>query len=164
MKHSASRLFPLIVLSTLAGCQSAAPLAASDAPIGQALRDWASAFNACMPKRSAALYAPEALLWGTVSPALIDTPEGVLQYFERACLATPQPKVELGPSTIRVQGDSATASGTYVFTLGLQGQVRTVPARFSFTYHRSAQGWLVTSHHSSAMPAAAQAGSAAPTR
>ena len=41
-------------------------------------------------------------------------------------------------------------AGLYTFTFGLTGQA--VPARYTFTYRWDGSTWLITSHHSSAMP------------
>jgi uncharacterized protein (TIGR02246 family) len=83
-----------------------------------ALQAWIAAFNECNAQKAAALYAPDAILWGTVSQVLISSPEGIAEYFQRACAASPPPKVELGESLVRTQGaESAVSSGTYTFHL-----------------------------------------------
>ena len=125
-----------------------------ESQIRGALQAWTAAFNACEVEKVAALYAPDAVLWGTVSQALISSPEGIREYFQRACATSPQPKVSLGELLIRLQGDSAVSAGTYTFALTIQGAPRTLPARFSFSYRKSGQGWLIASHHSSLMPSA----------
>jgi hypothetical protein len=125
-----------------------------------ALQAWGAAFNDCNVEKVVALYAPEALLWGTVSQALISSPGGIRDYFLRTFAAAPLPKVELGEPMVRLQGETAVSSGTYTFTLGVQGEPRTLPARFSFTYRKSGPGWLITSHHSSLIPLAAPSASA----
>lgn len=158
MKHlSIFRLLSavLVCLAT-ASCQSPRISSESDPAVRGELEAWVAAFNECNADKAAALYAPDALLWGTVSQALISTPAGIHQYFERACAASTPPKVVLGEQVIRVQGPTAVSSGTYAFTLSIQGQQRSVPARFSFAYRKAGQGWLIVSHNSSLMPAAPQ--------
>ena len=140
------------------GCQSVpggGPVA--DAEVRGALQNWSAAFNACDVDAAAALYAPEALLWGTVSPELISTPEALRQYFTRACASGVPPKVLVTQELVRVNGESAVSSGAYTFTLGSQGQPRTVAARFSFAYRKAGAGWLIVSHHSSSLPGVASA-------
>lgn len=122
--------------------------------VRSALQAWATAFNDCNAERTAALYAPDAVLWGTMSAALICSPEGIREYFERAFAAGTPPTVALGELFVaRMQGECAMCSGTYTFTVDVQGQSRSLPARFSFAYRTAGQGWLVVSHHSSLMPA-----------
>jgi len=43
---------------------------------------WINAFNSHDPARVVALYDPEAVLWGTISPTLRDTPESIRDYFK----------------------------------------------------------------------------------
>jgi len=118
------------------------------------LQAWATAFNDCDAEKAAALYAPDAMLWGTVSTALVSTPEGIREYFKQAFTAGTPPTVAIGKLFLaRTQGEFAMCSGTYTFTVDIQGQPRSLPARFSFAYRKAGQGWLVLSHHSSLMPA-----------
>jgi len=133
----------------LASCQSAPIASESEPQVRGALQAWAAAFNECSVDKAASLYAPDAVLWGTVSQELISTPEGVRQYFAKACASATPPKVALGEPLIRTQGDGAVSSGTYTFTLSVQGQSRSVPARFSFAYRKVGGTWLIASHHSS---------------
>ena len=133
----------------------------NDPAVRGVLQAWAAAFNDHDAQRVAALYAPNAVLWGTVSTALISSPEGIREYFERAFAAATPPTLALGELFLaRTQGETATSSGTYTFTVEGQGQSRALPARFSFAYRKAAQGWLVVSHHSSLMPTATCAASA----
>jgi hypothetical protein len=46
--------------------------------------------------------------------------------------------------------NSAVDAGLYTFTFGSTGAV--VHARYTYTYHWDGSQWLITSHHSSAMP------------
>ncbi len=122
--------------------------------------DWAAAFNAADLEVITALYDPQAVLWGTLAPALISTPSGIRQYFERVFAAQPPPRVQVGDgSLLRLYGDVALHAGHYDLTVGRPGgEVLRLPARFSFTYRRaSAAGpWLIVDHHSSALPAPPQ--------
>ena len=47
----------------------------------EAMDRWIEAVAGGDPEEVAALYAPDAVFWGTVSPFLRTTPEGVLDYF-----------------------------------------------------------------------------------
>jgi hypothetical protein len=36
----------------------------------------------------------------------------------------------------------------------VRGEVKTLPARYSFTYIKNGERWVIVDHHSSAMPVA----------
>ena len=121
--------------------------------IAAASAAWMAAFNRCDAASAAALYDADAVLWGTTAAAIIATPAGIRQYFERVCSASPPPTVVWGEQLIRVYGDTAINSGSYTFSLVLQGEARVLPARYSFAYRRRAGEWLIVDHHSSVVPA-----------
>ena len=120
--------------------------------VSAATQAWAEAFNSRNPERVLALYDSEAVLWGTISPALRDTPELIRDYF-KGMPGNPQVRVAIGEHRIRVYGDTAINSGLYTFSNVRDGQPVTVPARFSFTYRQRDGRWLIVDHHSSAVPA-----------
>lgn len=122
---------------------------------GLAIHQWAAAFNEGDCLRAAALYDPEAVLWGTVWPTMLATQAGIRQYFERAFSMRPQPTVVLGERRLRVYGDTAIHSGEYTFILLAGAERQIQPARFSFTYRNRSGRWLIVDHHSSAVPATA---------
>jgi uncharacterized protein (TIGR02246 family) len=122
--------------------------------IRAALHAWECAFNAADADAAAALYAPDAFLWGTMAQSLIATPEGVREYFARTFAAGGAPRVAFGDLQVCQQEGAALSAGLYTFTFTLGAQSRELPARFSFAWHRVDGRWLVTSHHSSLMPPA----------
>lgn len=156
--------FLLLIAAVASGCATQqAASGTSDAAARAATQQWATAFNTCsQPSAIASLYEPDALLWGTVSRALTNTSDGLLKYFEGACPANPKPTVELGQYVVQSRGDVATSAGTYTFTIYPGGQPRVVPARFSFTFRRNGDRWLILNHHSSLMPAAPASPAQAP--
>ena len=94
-----------------------------------------------------------------MATALIDSPAGIRQYFQRVFAAEPPPQVMLGDGLVRDLGDVAIHSGCYDLTVGLpSGDMLRLAARFSFTYRqaRDSVPWLILDHHSSALPAPAQ--------
>lgn len=117
-----------------------------------AVQAWADAFNAADLQRVLALYAPDAVLWGTMATDLIDTQEGRRNYFERALAGLPAPTVQLQSLLLQPLGDLVLASGAYL--LKLAG--RRHPARFTFVLQRRSARWLIVNHHSSLMPAGPQ--------
>jgi uncharacterized protein (TIGR02246 family) len=147
----------------LTACQTLPSPRADKAQAEAAIAQWAAAFNSCDSEKAASLYGVDAVLWGTVSSAIIASPAGIRQYFERVCASSPQPKVALGESLVRVHGETALNSGSYTFTVFPGGQARQFPARYSFTYRNVGGAWLIVDHHSSAAPAPAPA-AAAPAR
>jgi uncharacterized protein (TIGR02246 family) len=116
-----------------------------------ATQAWADAFNSRDPERVLALYNPEAVLWGTVSPTVRDNPAAIREYFQ-GLPARPQGKVVLGEQRARVYGQVAINTGYYTFSDVRDGQPVTVPARFSFTYHQRDGRWMIVDHHSSRVP------------
>ncbi len=124
------------------------------AQVTQATRLWVQVFAQADPDRMAALYLPDAVLWGTFASQLIQGRPGIRQYFERAFASGVPPAAALGEHLTRRYGELAVCTGQYTFTLGVQGAARTLPARFSFTFCQQGAHWLIADHHSSLLPLA----------
>ena len=137
----------LSLLFGIAGLSSAGP----KEDVAAATQAWAEAFNSRDPERVLALYDSDAVLWGTVSPTLRDTRDGLREYF-KVLPSSPQGRVSFGEQRIRVYGDVAISSGYYTFSNVRDGQTMTFPARFSFTYRQRDGRWLIVDHHSSMIP------------
>jgi len=127
-------------------------LAGPKEDVAAATKAWADAFNSRDPEKVVALYDAEAVLWGTVSPTLRDTPDAIRDYF-KGMPNNPQARVELGEQRIRVYGDIAINTGLYTVSNVRDGQPVTTPARFSFMYRHKDGRWMIVDHHSSAVPA-----------
>jgi hypothetical protein len=112
----------------------AAVLAGPKEEVAAATQAWVAAMNSRSPERVVPLYDAEAVLWGTRSPELRDTPAAVRDYFAFLRSADPSYRVDLGEQRIRVYGDIAVNSGTYTFSEVRDGKPTTRPARFSFVY------------------------------
>lgn len=140
-------LLILVLAFPLIGVATAGP----KEDVTAATQEWADAFNSRDPERVLALYDPEAVLWGTVSPTIRDTPAALRDYF-KGLPARPQGKVVLGEQRARVYGRVAINTGYYTFSDVRDGQPVTVPARFSFTYHQRDGRWMIVDHHSSRVP------------
>ena len=135
------RLAPIVAATVLlGGCQTMQSLDAPKAEVASAARAWADAFNRCDPPRISALYDQKAVLWGTNSPNVISTPEGVRTYFDAVCASPTPPKVEFGEQLIRVHGETAINSGAYTFLVTREGKTVPVAARYTIStrkqYHR----------------------------
>eukprot|EP00612_Vaucheria_litorea_P000247 CAMPEP_0171455688 /NCGR_PEP_ID=MMETSP0945-20130129/2486_1 /TAXON_ID=109269 /ORGANISM="Vaucheria litorea, Strain CCMP2940" /LENGTH=215 /DNA_ID=CAMNT_0011980985 /DNA_START=105 /DNA_END=752 /DNA_ORIENTATION=+ len=108
------------------------------------------------PKKVTALYAPDAVLWGTVSQQVRDTPEEILAYFN-SFATKPNLEVSGYKPIIRVYDDIAVNSGYYTFSWDLNdmNERLTKKARYSFVYQRDPEDpykWWIVDHHSSGLP------------
>ena len=142
----------LIVGALLAGCQTMQSPENAVLQVGVATAAWRDAFNRCDPAGIAALYDPQAVLWGTVSPTIATGP-AIRQYFDKACGSGSPAKVAIVEQHIRVFGDTAINSGLYTFAIDRNGKDVAVPARFSMAFRKSGEHWLIVDHHSSLRPA-----------
>ena len=128
----------------------------ADAPreIVAAMNQWIDAVTCGMsdaPDRVLALYAPEAVLWATFSPHIRTTHEQIRDYFVHFTVLS-NLKVTVIDPRIRIYGDVAINSGAYTFQYEKEGEIHTVPGRYSLTYVRKPEGWLIVDHHSSLVP------------
>ena len=125
--------------------------------VAAATQSWIDAMGSHDPERVVALYAPDAVLWGTTSPTIRDNPAAIRDYFNLLTRVPPDYKGILGEQRIRVYGDVAINTGTYTFigpARDAAGNALRRPARFSFVYHKRDGRWLIVDHHSSAVPQA----------
>jgi uncharacterized protein (TIGR02246 family) len=124
--------------------------------VAAAASEWAQALGQDEPDKVLPLYASDAVLWGTLSPTVRAEPAGLRDYFVNAFKVLPGLKVAFGDQFIRVYGSTAVNTGYYTFSYVQDGQSKTLPARYSFTYVKSGEHWLIVDHHSSTMPPAAR--------
>jgi uncharacterized protein (TIGR02246 family) len=151
MKRPLPLVLTLSLLSLTLG-QPAWPEAKDE--VAAAAAKWAEIFVDDNPDRILALYARDAVLWGTLSPTIRQGPAALREYFVAAFKALPGHRVSFGDQLIRVYGDMAINSGYYTFSYVKDGETKTIPARYSFVYVKGPTGWLIVDHHSSAVPAA----------
>ncbi len=118
-----------------------------------ATAEWIETFNSRDAARIAALYAPEAVFLGTISPTIRTTPEQILEYFVASATRRPTLRMTLGEQHVRVYGDVAFNSGFYTSRFVQDGREIVNPMRFSFAYRRSGDRWMIVNHHSSRIPA-----------
>ena len=122
---------------------------AVSAQVAAATAEWISTFNTRDPARISALYAPDAILWGTVSRTIRTKPEEILEYFIESAARRPALRMSLGEYHVRVYGDIAINSGYYTSRNPVDGQEVVTPMRFTFTYRRQGDRWMIINHHSS---------------
>lgn len=104
------------------------------------------------PSPVTSLYAEDGILWGTISDKLRTTPDAIKDYFVNAYQKLPKLTVEFKDPHVRVYGDTAINSGYYTFTYEKDGEMKVLPARYTFALHKRDGKWLLVDHHSSAMP------------
>jgi uncharacterized protein (TIGR02246 family) len=121
--------------------------------VAAATAQWATVFADNNPDTMQALYSPEGVLWGTLSPTVRSDPAAVKAYFVAAFQALPKATVKFGDQLIRVYGNTAINTGYYTFSFVKDGETKSIPARYSFTYVKDGETWKIVDHHSSAMPA-----------
>jgi uncharacterized protein (TIGR02246 family) len=137
-----------IAVAFLAGAAAAAQPATESAP----LQAWVEAFNSRDPKRIVALYAPDAVLWGTTATTLARTPDEIWAYFKNSA-QRPNLRVAVQQQHVRAVGGLIVSSGAYTFA-DVEGESWTNVrrARFTFVFRRDGDRWLIVEHHSSRVP------------
>jgi uncharacterized protein (TIGR02246 family) len=127
--------------------------AASDAEVETTLAGWAAAYAAKDGDRSAGVYAPDARLWGTAARTQSVGRDAIRDYFNNGREGIASRTVTIGAHATRVYGDAAVVSGQYEFVVVRPDGTKAVrPARFSMTFARSGDRWLIVDHHSSVLP------------
>ena len=150
-----------VLASIVSGCASYQPPAAkpdsartesckatSSEEIAALFDRWNQSLLTGDPHKVVANYAEHSILLPTVSNKPRLTPAEKEDYFEHFLENRPSGKIDF--RTIELGCNSAVDAGLYTFTFGKTGAV--VHARYTYTYHWDGAQWLITSHHSSAMP------------
>jgi uncharacterized protein (TIGR02246 family) len=120
--------------------------------VTRATAAWAAAYNSRDPGRIAAMYEPDAVLWGTSAKTIAPTPAAVTEYFKDAD-KRPDAYVVIGEHHVRVYGDVAFSSGYYTFNDTRDGKPVVSPSRFTMVFQRRNGEWRLVHHHSSRVPA-----------
>ncbi len=109
---------------------------------------WNGSLQTGDPKKVAANYAERSILLPTLSNKPRLTAAEKVEYFHNFLANKPAGKID--SRTIEIGCTTAVDAGLYTFTFGATGAQ--VKARYTFTYKWAGKQWLITSHHSSAMP------------
>ena len=141
------------------------PTSTTDGPAARAPRDcrpitkkqvkrlldrWNAAVKSGDPEAVVKNYAPDSLLLPTLKNEPRTTRAAKVDYFEEFLERKPSGRVIETDRHIETDCRTALDSGVYVFTFAEDG-TKTV-ARYTFTYRWDGRRWLISSHHSSAMP------------
>ncbi len=108
---------------------------------------WNASLRTGDPKKVVANYAPGSVLLPTVSNRARFTTAEKEDYFVHFLARRPEGSID--DRVIDVDCNSATDAGLYTFRFSDGTMVK---ARYSFSYRKIGSQWLITSHHSSAMP------------
>src|SRR5262245_62177146 len=141
-----------IVLVLGAGLALQTATAGPQEDVAAAGQRWATVFADNNPDTITPLYAKDAVLWGTLSPTVRSDPAAVKAYFVGAFQALPKAIVKFGDQLIRVYGNTAVNTGYYTFSFTKDGETKSIPARYSFTYVKDGNDWKIVDDHSSAVP------------
>jgi uncharacterized protein (TIGR02246 family) len=144
------------LLFVLAGNPFVTATVASAGPkedVAAATMKWAQTLGQNDPDKVVLLYATDGVLWGTLSPTVRADRAALHDYFVTAFKVLPSLKVTFGEQLIRVYGSTAVNTGYYTFSYSKDGETKTLPARYSFTFVKEGENWMIVDHHSSVMPA-----------
>ena len=153
MRHRLSSLSALFLLGCALSQTKPVAAAGSKEDVAAATAKWGQTLGENDPDKIVTLYATDGVLWGTLSPKLRSDRAALRDYFVTAFKLLPGLKVSFGDQLIRVYGDTAVNTGYYTFSYVKDGEPRTLPARYSFTFVKEGGNWMIVDHHSSAMPA-----------
>jgi uncharacterized protein (TIGR02246 family) len=128
------------------GTQQCAPV--TQAQVAALFDRWNASLATNDPAKVVANYAPDAVLLPTVSNTPRFTQDERRAYFVDFLKNKPQGVIN--DRRIMLGCNKAVDAGVYTFTMSASGA--TVPARYTYTYENRGGQWLITSHHSSAMP------------
>ncbi len=118
---------------------------------GSVLDQWEKSLNDGDLPNIVALYAKDAVLWGTFSKVTCDNPDLIKKYFAGLFQKT-NLKVRFNSLTTRAYADVYVHSGTYEFSY-VHAELITFPARFTFVVYKDAGGnYKIVEHHSSLIP------------
>ena len=122
----------LMIAGAWALLQAVPVIAWSDdrSEVEAATAQWLDAFNRKSTRDIVALYAPDAVLFGTSSPLLRHTPALILDYFS-SLPTLGDATISLGEHRVQMLGTVAINSGFYTRSQRQEGKVTQNPARFT---------------------------------
>jgi uncharacterized protein (TIGR02246 family) len=130
------------------------PVIAIAGPVEEAnavVDHWATTFSANDPDELTKVYWPDAIVFGTNSPAMFEGTDAILKFFSR--LKGSGFKNVIGERrTIVLSDDAVVVAGFYDSSLLQDGKPVTTPARFSMVIVRRDGVWRIAHHHSSPQP------------
>lgn len=122
---------------------------ASEKDIAALFDRWNASLQTGSPDKVVANYAGKSVLLPTLSNKPRLTADEKADYFVHFLAGKPTGSID--SRSIEIDCNSAVDAGLYTFKFADGRQVK---ARYTFTYKWDHDQWLITSHHSSAMPEA----------
>jgi uncharacterized protein (TIGR02246 family) len=142
-----------IAISLLLSLSTSSFAAPADEALQVAQR-WTKAFTEADVEGILGLYEPDALFMGTLSKAVVTTPDGVRKYFEAALLNDrPRTAKVIEHSTAVLSDMAVVITGLDVVTGTRDGATTTSNGRFTFVIVKKPTGWKIVHYHRSAVPA-----------
>lgn len=144
----------VLVAGTHAGCAGMQGArmetckATTEQEIASLFDRWNQSLQTGDPRKVAANYAERSILLPTVSNRPRLTPAERVEYFTSFLVDRPSGAIDL--RTVEIGCNTALDAGLYTFTFARTGVK--VSGRYTYTYRWDGSQWLITSHHSSAMP------------
>jgi len=123
---------------------------AARAEISDLLTRWCATLERGNAQEMVSLYATDATLLPTISNQTRNTPDDMLEYFERFLKMRPRAKKHT--QNISVYEKIAINSGVYSFQTQTPSGTTDLVCRFTFVYRKDPDGWRIIEHHSSMMP------------
>lgn len=145
MKRHLLAAFVSALLATPALAEECAPI--TKPQVEQLFDRWTSSLATLDPEKVVENYTPDAVLLPTLSNKPRLTQDERRDYF--VSFLKKHPYGEIDSRTIKLGCNEALDTGNYTFTLKDGSKV---PARYTLTYEFKDGKWLISSHHSSAMP------------
>jgi hypothetical protein len=144
-------MFRGAVLALILAFVSSAALSDPNADVEAATGRWINAFNRKSTVDIVALYAKDAVFFGTTSPVLRDSPELIQEYF-KGLDHLGDATIAMGEHRVQLLGDTAINTGYYTLSSQRNGATVKSPARFTFVYQLRNGSWIIVAHHSSVLP------------
>jgi uncharacterized protein (TIGR02246 family) len=114
---------------------------------------WAAAYSSNNLEKIVGAYSPDAILFGTNSPALAKGEAEIRKYFSRS--PGSGNSVVIGShQAVTLSESSAFVTGLYDFTIMRDGKPTPQPSRFTMVCANTGGDWRIVHHHSSILPAA----------
>ncbi len=109
---------------------------------------WSAAYTSNEPEAIVKIYAPDAILLGTVSPVISVGTEAIRKYFSMVKGSGNRNSIQ-ERHTIVLDENAVVVTGFYEFTRMKDGQPSPSPSRFTMLVTKRDGQWHIAHHHSS---------------